>query len=237
MTLTEGMKIISHRTSEERPEFHVATCEVFVQSTRRVEKMPLVFRIAPDERGIPRIHVHVAQLNRIIGASPGAMNGWLRKRGGDMRNVGRFPSSVLKELLEERRGNGVDAQGVTLEHAVVLLNNTRSRDRNRVISYLRRWLNVVQQGYLYPGSSQVGLPEGVSRLKPWDAETGEKQHKADLAQEATATLRECSERLAKLAVKALQDKRVPEGVTISLATLRYAVLRIEQNYQEEMKKQ
>ena len=42
--LTQGMRIISHRTSGERPEFHVATCEVFIQSTRRVEQMPLVFR-------------------------------------------------------------------------------------------------------------------------------------------------------------------------------------------------
>lgn len=70
MTLTEGMKIISHRTSAERPEFHVATCEVFVQSTRRVEQMPLVFRYAADSTGTPCVYVHVAQLNRITGARP-----------------------------------------------------------------------------------------------------------------------------------------------------------------------
>lgn len=235
MTLTEGMKIISHRTSKERPEFHVATCEVFVKSKGAVEQMPLVFRVAPDERGIPRIHVHVAQLTRIIGAAPGAMNGWFRKRGGDMRNVGRFPATVLKELLDEGRGNGVDAQGVTLEHAVTLLNNTRTRDRNSVISYLRRWLNVVQQGHLYPGSGPVQGPTTATRLKLWDAESGQKRHKADLAQEAAQVLNECSERLAKLAVRALQDKQVPSKVTISLATLRYAVLQIEENFQKEMK--
>lgn len=234
MTLTEGMKIISHRTSKEHPEFHIATCEVFIQATRRVEKKPLVFRVAPDEQGHPRIHVHVAQLGRIIGAAPGAMNGWLRKRG-DMRNVGRFPAAVLKELLEEGRGNGVDAQGVTLEHAITLLNNTPTRDRNRVIGYLRRWLNVVQQGYLYPGSSPVQGPATAARLKPWDAESGQKRHRVDLAQEAAQVLNECSERLAKLAVRALQDKQVPGKVTISLATLRYAVQQIEENFQKEMK--
>lgn len=66
MPLTEGMKIISHRTHPTRPEFHVASCEVYVQSTRRIEKMPLIFRVATDERGIPRLHVHVAQLTRIM---------------------------------------------------------------------------------------------------------------------------------------------------------------------------
>lgn len=234
--LTQGMRIISHRTSAERPEFHVATCEVYVPAKKRVEKMPLIFRVATDEWGIPRLHVHVAQLTRIIGAAPGSFNGWLRGRSGDMRCVGRFPANVIKELTEEGRGNSVDAQGVTLEHAVVLMNHTPARDKNKVLPYLRRWLNVVQQGYLYPSSVRVASPDIVAAaLKPWDAESGKARHEADLAQEAAKALTECSEKLAKLATKALQDKRVPEGVTISLATLRYAVLRIEQNYQEEMK--
>lgn len=77
----------------------------------------------------------------------------------------------------------------------------------------------------------------AAALKPWDAESGKARHEANLAQEAARVLTECSEKLAKLAVKALQDKRVPERVTISLATLRYAVLQIEQNFHEEMKKQ
>lgn len=238
MTLTEGMKILSHRTHSTCPEFHIATCEVFVQSTKRVEKMPLIFRVATDERGIPRLHVHVAQLTRIIGAAPGSLNGWLRGRSGDMRCVGRFPANVIKELTDEGRGNSVDAQGVTLEHAVVLMNHTPARDKNKVMPYLRRWLNVVQQGYLYPSSVRVSSPDILAAaLRPWDAESGKARHEADLAQEAGKALTECSEKLAKLATKALQDKRVPEAVTISLATLRYAVLRIEQNFREEMKKQ
>lgn len=238
MPLTEGMKIISHRTHPTRPEFHVASCEVYVAAKKRVEKMPLIFRVATDERGIPRLHVHVAQLTRIIGAAPGSFNGWLRGRSGDMRCVGRFPADVIKELTEEGRGNSVDAQGVTLEHAVVLMNHTPARDKNKVMPYLRRWLNVVQQGYLYPSSVRVASPDIVAAaLKPWDAESGKARHEANLAQEAARVLTECSEKLAKLAVKALQDKRVPERVTISLATLRYAVLQIEQNFHEEMKKQ
>lgn len=98
--LTQGMRIISHRTSAERPEFHVATCEVFVQSTRRVEQMPLVFRYAADSTGTPCVYVHVAQLNRIMGFKNGAINGWIRERAKDGRSVGVFPNSVIKGLLK-----------------------------------------------------------------------------------------------------------------------------------------
>lgn len=238
MPLTEGMKIISHRTHPTRPEFHLVTCEVYVQETGRTEKMPLIFRVAPDERDIPRAHLHVAQLNRIVGLAAGTINGWVRPKAGDWRCVGRFPGGVLKDLLENRRGRGVDAQGVLLELAIDKLDEQAGRDRNLVLPYLRRWANIVKQGYLYPGSGKVSSPDILAAaLKPWDAEAGKARHEADLAQEATRALTECSEKLAKLAGKALQDKRVPEGVTISLATLRYAVLRIEQKFQEEMKKQ
>ena len=156
MTLTEGMKIISHRTSTERPEFHVATCEVFIQSTRRVEQMPLVFRYAADTTGTPCVYVHVAQLNRIMGFKNGAINGWIRERAKDGRSVGVFPSSVIKGLLTEKRGGGAHAQGVSLEFIIAELSRVPDRDRNKVLSYLRRWLYVVQQGYLYPGSGHVG---------------------------------------------------------------------------------
>lgn len=251
MTLTEGMKIISHRTSAERPEFHVATCEVFVQSTRRIEKMPLVFRYAPDYNGTPCVYVHVAQLNRIMGFKNGAINGWIRERAKDGRSVGVFPSSVIKGLLTEKRGGGTHAQGVSLEFIIAELSQVPSRDRNKVLSYLRRWLYVVQQGYLYPGSGHVGLPESVRALLPWDTKPSGtepdepesvvlwkiSERREDLEQEAADALKELTERIAKLAVKALQDKRVPERVTISLATLRYAVLQIEQNFHDEMKKQ
>ncbi|WP_311474226.1 hypothetical protein [uncultured Rothia sp.] len=168
MTLTEGMKIISHRTSEERPEFHVATCEVFVQSTRRVEQMPLVFRYAADTTGTPCVYVHVAQLNRIMGFKNGAINGWIRERAKDGRSVGVFPSPIIKGLMTEKRGGGAQAQGVSLEFIIAELSRVPDRDRNKVLKYLRRWLYVVQQGYLYPGSGHVGLPESVRELPPWD---------------------------------------------------------------------
>lgn len=168
MTLTEGMKIISHRTSEERPEFHVATCEVFIQATKRVEKMPLIFRFAADHNGTPCVYAHVSQLNRIMGFKPGVINGWIRERARDERSVVTLPSPIIKGLLAEKRGGGTRAQGVSLEFVIAELSRVQGRDRNRVLSYLRRWLYVVQQGYLYPGSGHVGLPESVRELPPWD---------------------------------------------------------------------
>ena len=163
MTLTEGMKIISHRTSEERPEFHIATCEVFIQATKRVEKMPLIFRFAADATGTPGVYAHVAQLNRIMGFKAGVINGWIRERAKDSRSVVTFPSPIIKGLLAEKRGGGTRAQGVSLEFVIAELSRVKDRDRNRVLSYLRRWLYVVQQGYLYPGSGHVGLPESVAQ--------------------------------------------------------------------------
>lgn len=247
--LTQGMRIISHRTSAERPEFHVATCEVFVQSTRRVEQMPLVFRYAADVTGTPCVYVHVAQLNRIMGFKNGAINGWIRERAKDGRSVGVFPSSVIKGLLTEERGGGAQAQGVSLEFIIAELSRVPDRDRNKVLSYLRRWLYVVQQGYLYPGSGHVGLPESVRELTPWDtkpsgaspfepeapklwqvSERGE-----SLEQEAADALKELTERIATLAVKALQDANVPGNVAMSLTRLRYDLQQLEENFQKEMK--
>ena len=247
--LTQGMRIISHRTSAERPEFHVATCEVFVQSTRRIEKMPLVFRYAPDYNGTPCVYVHVAQLNRIMGFKNGAINGWIRGRAKDGRSVGVFPTSVIKGLLTEKRGGGAQAQGVTLEFVIAELSRVPDRDRNKVLSYLRRWLYVVQQGYLYPGSGHVGLPESVRALLPWDtrpsgaspfepeapklwqvSERGE-----DLEQEAADALKEFTERIATLAVRALQDANMPGNVAMSLTRLRYDLQQLEENLQKEMK--
>ena len=249
MTLTEGMKIISHRTSTERPEFHVATCEVFVQATRRVEKKPLVFRYAADSTGTPCVYVHVAQLNRIMGFKPGVINGWIRDRGKDGRSVVIFPSPIIKGLLEEKRGGGAHAQGVSLEFVIAELSRVQGRDRNKVLSYLRRWLYVVQQGYLYPGSGHVGLPESVQDLKPWDAkprgaESSEPggvvlwtiaEREESLEQEAADALKGLSERVAKLAVRALQDESVPGNVAPSLARLRYDLQQLEENFQKEMK--
>lgn len=251
MTLTEGMKIISHRTSAERPEFHVATCEVFVQSTRRIEKMPLVFRYAPDYNGTPCVYVHVAQLNRIMGFKNGAINGWIRERAKDGRSVGVFPSSVIKGLLTEKRGGGTHAQGVSLEFIIAELSQVPSRDRNKVLSYLRRWLYVVQQGYLYPGSGHVGLPESVRALLPWDTKPSGtepdepesvvlwkiSERREDLEQEAADALKALTERIATLAVKALQDANVPGNVAMSLARLRYDLQQLEENLTKEMKKQ
>lgn len=248
MTLTEGMKIISHRTSEERPEFHAATCEVFVQSTKRVEQMPLVFRYAADTTGTPCVYVHVAQLNRILGFKNGAINGWIRERAKDGRSVGVFPTSVIKGLLTEKRGGGAQAQGVSLEFIIAELSRVPDRDRNKVLKYLRRWLYVVQQGYLYPGSGHVGLPESVRELPPWETkpsgpEPGEpggallwkiSEHKEDLEQKAADALKELSERVAKLAVRALQDTSVPGHVALSLTRLRYDLQQIEENFQKEM---
>lgn len=249
MTLTEGMKIISHRTSKERPEFHVATCEVFVQASRRVEKKPLVFRYAADSTGTPCVYVHVAQLNRIIGFKPGVINGWIRDRGKDVRDVGMFPATIVKGLLEEKRGGGAYAQGVSLEFVIAELSRVQGRDRNRVLSYLRRWLYVVQQGYLYPGSGAVGLPESVQDLKPWDAKprdtesvepesvkpVGGMPREEDLEQEAADALKELTGRIATLAVTALQDESVPGDVAPSLARLRYDLKQLEENFQKEMK--
>lgn len=247
--LTHGMRIISHRTSAERPEFNVATCEVFVQSTRRVEQMPLVFRFAADATGTPCVYVHVAQLNRIMGFKPGVINGWIRERGKDKRIVGVFPASVVKGLLEEKRGGGAYAQGVSLEFIIAELSRTQGRDRNRVLSYLRRWLYVAQQGYLYPGSGHVGLPETAQDLKPWDAkprgtESSEPggvvlwtiaEREESLEQEAADALKELTERVATLAVKALQDANVPGNVAMSLTRLRYDLQQLEENLQKEMK--
>lgn len=249
MTLTEGMKIISHRTSGERPEFHVATCEVFVQSTKRVEKMPLVFRYAPDYNGTPCVYVHVAQLNRISGFKNGAINGWIRKRAKDGRSVGVFPHSVIKGLLTEKRGGGTHAQGVSLEFIIAELSRVPSRDRNKVLSYLRRWLYVVQQGYLYPGSGHVGLPESVRELTPWDtkpsgtepSEPGgvepaeEAPREKSLEQEAADALKELTGRIAKLAVTALQDANMPGSVAMSLTRLRCDLQQLEENLTKEMK--
>lgn len=249
MTLTEGMKIISHRTSEERPEFHAATCEVFVQSARRVEKMPLVFRYAPDYNGTPCVYVHVAQLNRIMGFKPGVINGWIRERGKDGRSVGVFPTSVIKGLLAEKRGGGAHAQGVSLEFIIAELSRVPGRDRNKVLNYLRRWLYVVQQGYLYPGSGHVGLPESVRELSPWDTKPSGaspfepevpklwsiSEREESLEQEAADALKGLSERVAKLAVAALQDESVPGSVAPSLARLRYDLQQLEENFQKEMK--
>ncbi len=248
MTLTEGMKIISHRTSKERPEFHVATCEVFVQSTRRVEQMPLVFRYAADTTGTPCVYVHVAQLNRILGFKNGAINGWIRERAKDGRSVGVFPTSVIKGLLTEKRGGGAQAQGVSLEFIIAELSRVPDRDRNKVLKYLRRWLYVVQQGYLYPGSGHVGLPESVRELSPWDTKPvgagpaapervvlwRVSERDEDLEQEAADALKELSERVAKLAVRALQDTSVPGHVALSLTRLRYDLQQIEENFQKEM---
>lgn len=249
--LTQGMRIISHRTSAERPEFHAATCEVFIQSTRRVEQMPLVFRYAADSTGTPCVYVHVAQLNRILGFKNGAINGWIRERAKDGRSVGVFPNSVIKGLLKEKRGGGTHAQGVSLDFIIAELSQVPSRDRNKVLSYLRRWLYVVQQGYLYPGSGHVGLPESVRALLPWDtkpsgtepdepesvvlwkiSERGE-----DLEQEAADALKAITERIATLAVKALQDANVPGNVAMSLTRLRYDLQQLEENLTKEMKKQ
>lgn len=249
MTLTEGMKVISHRTSEERPEFHIATCEVFVQSTRRVEKMPLVFRYAADTTGTPCVYVHVAQLNRIMGFKNGAINGWIRERAKDGRSVGVFPTSVIKGLMTEKRGGGTHAQGVSLEFIIAELSRVPDRDRNKVLSYLRRWLYVVQQGYLYPGSGHVGLPESVQDLLPWDTKPSgteasepegvkhveEMPREEGLEQEAADALKELTERIATLAVKALQDASVPGNVAMSLTRLRYDLQQLEENLQEEMK--
>lgn len=249
MTLTEGMKVISHRTSEERPEFHIATCEVLVQSTRRVEQMPLVFRYAADATGTPCVYVHVAQLNRIMGFRNGAINGWIRERAKDGRSVGVFPSSVIKGLLAEKRGGGAHAQGVSLEFIIAELSRVPGRDRNKVLSYLRRWLYVAQQGYLYPGSGHVGLPESVRGLMPWDtkpsvAEPAEAEsvkpveempREEDLEQEAADALKELTGRIATLAVKALQDANVPGNVAMSLTRLRYDLQQLEENLQKEMK--
>ena len=245
--LTQGMRIISHRTSEERPEFHVATCEVFIQSTKRVEKMPLVFRYAADTTGTPCVYVHVAQLNRILGFKNGAINGWIRERAKDGRSVGVFPTSVIKGLLAEKRGGGAQAQGVSLEFIIAELSRVPGRDRNKVLKYLRRWLYVVQQGYLYPGSGHVGLPESVQGLMPWDAkprgtESSEPgvvlwtiaEREESLEQEAADALRELSERVAKLAVRALQDESVPGNVALGLTRLRYDLQQIEENFQKEM---
>lgn len=251
MTLTEGMKIISHRTSGERPEFHVATCEVFIQSTRRVEQMPLVFRYAADSTGTPCVYVHVAQLNRIMGFKNGAINGWIRERAKDGRSVGVFPATVIKGLLAEKRGGGTHAQGVSLEFIIAELSRVPSRDRNKVLSYLRRWLYVVQQGYLYPGSGHVGLPESVRELTPWDTEPSGtvptepenvvlwkiSEHEESLEQEAADALKELTERIATLAVRALQDANVPGNVAMSLTRLRYDLQQLEENLQKEMKKQ
>ncbi len=235
MTLTEGMKIISHRTSGERPEFHAATCEVFVQSTRRVEQMPLVFRYAADTTGTPGVYVHVAQLNRIMGFKNGVINGWIRERAKDGRSVVIFPSPIIKGLLAEKRGGGAHAQGVSLEFVIAELCRVQGRDRNRVLPYLRRWLYVVQQGYLYPGSGHVGLPESVRELTPWDTGTKgtepsvaeEPPRKEGLEQEAADALKGLSERVATLAVRALQDESVPSNVALSLARLRYDLKQVE----------
>lgn len=249
MTLTEGMKIISHLTSTERPEFHVATCEVFIQSTRRVEQMPLVFRYAADATGTPCVYVHVAQLNRIMGFKNGAINGWIRERAKDGRSVGVFPTSVIKGLLTEKRGGGAHAQGVSLEFIIAELSRVPDRDRNKVLSYLRRWLYVVQQGYLYPGSGHVGLPESVRELAPWDTKPRgikptepegvkpfeEMPREEDLEQEAADALKELTGRIATLAVKALQDTNVPGNVAMSLTRLRYDLQQLEENLQNEMK--
>lgn len=247
--LTQGMKVVSHRTSEERPEFHVATCEVFVQSTKRVEKMPLVFRYAADTTGTPCVYVHVAQLNRILGFKNGAINGWIRERAKDGRSVGVFPTSVIKGLLAEKRGGGAHAQGVSLEFIIAELSRVPDRDRNKVLSYLRRWLYVVQQGYLYPGSGHMGLPESVRELTPWDTKpVGDgaaapersvpwkiSEHEKGLEQEAAGALKELTGRIATLAVKALQDANVPGNVAMSLAKLRYDLQQLEENLQKEMK--
>lgn len=247
--LTQGMRIISHRTSAERPEFHVATCEVFVQSTRRVEQMPLVFRYAADSTGTPCVYVHVAQLNRIMGFKNGAINGWIRERAKDGRSVGVFPHSVIKGLLTEKRGGGAQAQGVSLEFIIAELSRVPDRDRNKVLSYLRRWLYVVQQGYLYPGSGHVGLPESVRELTPWDTKpVGDgaaapersvlwtiSEHEESLEQEAADALKELAERIATLAVKALQDANVPGNVAMSLTRLRFDLQQLEENLTKEMK--
>lgn len=247
--LTQGMRIISHRTSAERPEFHVATCEVFVQSTRRVEQMPLVFRYAADSTGTPCVYVHVAQLNRIMGFKNGAINGWIRERAKDGRSVGVFPHSVIKGLLTEKRGGGTQAQGVSLEFIIAELSRVPDRDRNKVLSYLRRWLYVVQQGYLYPGSGHVGLPESVRELTPWDTKPSgteppepegvepveEAPREESLEQEAADALKELTGRVAKLAVAALQDANVPGNVALGLTRLRYDLQQLEENFQKEMK--
>lgn len=239
--LTQGMRIISHRTSTERPEFHAATCEVFVQSTGRVEKMPLVFRYAADSTGTPCVYVHVAQLNRILGFKNGAINGWIRERAKDGRSVGVFPHSVIKGLLAEKRGGGTHAQGVSLEFIIAELSRVPDRDRNKVLSYLRRWLYVVQQGYLYPGSGHVGLPESVRELTPWDTKPvgdgarGEPGREESLEQEAADALKELTERIATLAVKALQDANVPGNVAMSLTRLRCDLQQLEENLTKEMK--
>lgn len=246
--LTQGMRIISHRTSEERPEFHVATCEVFVQSTKRVEKMPLVFRFAADATGTPCVYAHVAQLNRIMGFKNGAINGWIRERAKDGRSVGVFPTSVIKGLLTEKRGGGAQAQGVSLEFVIAELSRVKDRDRNRVLSYLRRWLYVAQQGYLYPGSGHVGLPESVRELPPWDTKPSGaspfepevpqlwkiSEREESLEQEAADALKALSGRIATLAVKALQDANVPGNVAMSLTKLRYDLQQLEENLQKEM---
>lgn len=247
--LTQGMRIISHRTSAERPEFHVATCEVFVQSTRRIEKMPLVFRYAADSTGTPCVYVHVAQLNRVMGFKNGAINGWIRERAKDGRSVGVFPTSVIKGLLTEKRGGGAQAQGVSLEFIIAELSRVPDRDRNKVLSYLRRWLYVVQQGYLYPGSGHVGLPESVRGLTPWDTKPGgaksiepevvkpvkEVPREESLEQEAADALKELTERIATLAVRALQDADMPGNVAMSLTRLRYDLQQLEENLQKGMK--
>ncbi len=246
--LTQGMRIISHRTSEERPEFHVATCEVFVQSTKRVEKMPLVFRFAADSTGTPCVYAHVAQLNRIMGFKNGAINGWIRERAKDGRSVGVFPTSVIKGLLTEKRGGGAQAQGVSLEFIIAELSRVPDRDRNKVLSYLRRWLYVAQQGYLYPGSGHVGLPESVRALLPWDTKPSGaspfepevpqlwkiSEREESLEQEAADALKELTERIATLAVKALQDANVPGNVAMGLTKLRYDLQQLEENLQKEM---
>ena len=247
--LTQGMRIISHRTSAERPEFHVATCEVFIQSTKRVEKMPLILRFAADATGTPCVYVHVAQLNRIMGFKAGVINGWIRERAKDERSVVTFPSPIIKGLLTEKRGGGTHAQGVSLEFIIAELSRVPDRDRNKVLHYLRRWLYVVQQGYLYPGSGHVGLPESIRALLPWDtkpcgteaSEPGgvkpveEMPREEGLEQKAADALKELSGLVAKLAVTALQDESVPGNVAPSLAQLRYDLQQLEENFKKEMK--
>ena len=97
----------------------------------------------------------------------------------------------------------------------------------------------------------MGLPESVRELTPWDTKPSGtvptepenvvlwkiSEHEESLEQEAADALKALTERIATLAVKALQDANVPGNVAMSLTRLRYDLQQLEENLQKEMKKQ
>lgn len=75
---------------------------------------------------------------------------------------------------------------------------------------------------------QGAEPEGANPAKEAPREEG-------LEQEAADALKELTERIATLAVRALQDANVPGNVAMSLTRLRYDLQQLEENLQKEMK--